>query len=107
MTPYPIRLQSGSLCGRHAINSLLQGPFVTEVDLSEIARELDDAERALMLSEGAGTADALRYMQEESFNVVSGCERRESLTNGPHALKPFTSGPRASLVARTTRGTFL
>ena len=67
--PIYFEQQSGSLCGRHAINSLLQGPYTTEVDLSEIARELDDAERALMMSAGTDTADALRYLGEESFNV--------------------------------------
>ena len=36
------------LCGNHCINSLLQGPFFNEVDLSNIALNLDEEERQLM-----------------------------------------------------------
>ena len=45
--------QTAALCGRHAINNLLQGPYVTEVDLARIASELDEKERILMLAAGA------------------------------------------------------
>ncbi|KAF9447499.1 Josephin-domain-containing protein [Macrolepiota fuliginosa MF-IS2] len=39
---YHEKQQSGSmLCAQHALNSLLQGPFFTAPDLSEIARNLD------------------------------------------------------------------
>lgn len=69
LTHYTARIQSGSLCGRHSINNLLQGPYVNEIDLAGIASELDTAERTLMMSEGTDTTDALRYLQEESFNV--------------------------------------
>ena len=61
--------QSAKLSGRHAVNNLLQGPYVTEIDLAAIARELDAAERKLMLANGAETADALRFMAEDSGNV--------------------------------------
>ncbi len=61
--------QAAALCGRHAVNNLLQGPYVTEVDLAAIAEELDAAERQLMLANGAETADALRFMAEDSGNV--------------------------------------
>jgi Ataxin-3 len=68
-TPLYFEPQAAALCGRHSVNNLLQGPFYSEVDLSEIARELDDRERDLMMVGGTETADALRYMAEESFNV--------------------------------------
>jgi len=35
------------LCGLHAINALLQGPFFNEITLSEIGNELDKLEKSL------------------------------------------------------------
>ena len=35
------------LCGLHALNSLLQGPFFNEIILSEIGNELDQMEESL------------------------------------------------------------
>jgi hypothetical protein len=61
--------QAAKLSGRHAVNNLLQGPYVTEFDLAAIARELDAAERQLVLANGAETAEALRYMAKDSDNV--------------------------------------
>ena len=61
--------QVAALCGRHALNNLLQGPYVDEFSLAEIARELDDRERALMLAEGADTAAAVAFLAEDSGNV--------------------------------------
>lgn len=40
--------QSAALCGRHALNNLLQGPFWDDVSLSEIAISLDQREVALL-----------------------------------------------------------
>jgi ataxin-3 len=40
--------QSAALCGRHALNNLLQGPFFDDVSLSEIAISLDQREVALL-----------------------------------------------------------
>ena len=65
----PAERQSGALCGRHCLNNLLQGPYFTEFDLAEIAQELDARERELMLAEGADTADAIRFLAEDSINV--------------------------------------
>lgn len=61
--------QVGALCGQHALNNALQGPYVTLDQLSEIAEELDEAERALMLANGAEAPDALRFLAEGSSNV--------------------------------------
>ena len=57
------------LCGVHCLNTLLQGPYFTAVDLMRFASELDEKERQTMLEMGADTNDFLRYMAEESGNV--------------------------------------
>ena len=36
--------QQGQLCAQHALNSLLQGPYFTPIDLGEIASKLDSQE---------------------------------------------------------------
>ncbi|CAG8741972.1 16903_t:CDS:2 [Gigaspora rosea] len=49
LTPYMIwEKQEGYLCAQHCINSLLQGEYFTAVDLSEIAKNLDQAEHAAL-----------------------------------------------------------
>ena len=40
--------QTSRLCGVHAINALLQGPFFSASDLAAIARALDEEERSLL-----------------------------------------------------------
>ncbi|KAJ3333132.1 Ataxin-3 [Blyttiomyces sp. JEL0837] len=62
--------QEGQLCAQHALNSLLQGPYFTAVDLSEIARQLDQQEQnAMAEGEGGRTSDEFsRYMNEGSQN---------------------------------------
>ena len=40
--------QLSALCGVHALNNLLQGPFFGAGDLAQLALSLDDAERALL-----------------------------------------------------------
>lgn len=61
--------QVAALCGVHAINNLLQGAYCNEIELAEIAAELDAAERELMLADGSDTPDALRFLAEDSGNV--------------------------------------
>jgi ataxin-3 len=41
--------QVGSMCGQHCLNNLLQGPYFSAGDLSDVAADLDNAERELML----------------------------------------------------------
>ena len=36
------------MCGLHAVNSILQGPFYDEITLSEIALELDKKEQKML-----------------------------------------------------------
>ncbi len=50
------------MCGVHCINALLQGPYFDEVQMSQIALELDEKERQIMLESGTQSADYLRYM---------------------------------------------
>mmetsp|Transcript_33766 Transcript_33766/g.63599 ORF Transcript_33766/g.63599 Transcript_33766/m.63599 type:complete len:428 (+) Transcript_33766:120-1403(+) len=63
--------QVASLCGVHALNTLLQGPFFTEFDLATIAADLDAQERNLMSEGGLDSADFLRYVAEDSGNVAA------------------------------------
>eukprot|EP00842_Homolaphlyctis_polyrhiza_P000144 jgi/Hompol1/112/HPOL_002442-RA len=43
--------QEGQLCAQHCLNALLQGPYFTAVDLSQLGMELDEAE-AMAMAEG-------------------------------------------------------
>ena len=61
--------QSAALCGVHCLNNLLQGPYTTAGALAEVAHELDAQERALMMSAGVDTPEAIRYAASESINV--------------------------------------
>jgi ataxin-3 len=49
----------------------VQGPYFTEVDLSQIALELDRSEREMMAESGLDSSDYLKYMAEESGNVAA------------------------------------
>jgi hypothetical protein len=52
----------GSLCGKHCLNALLQGPHVTEVDMMKIAQELDEQERLVMAESGHETKEFLEFV---------------------------------------------
>ena len=66
-------LQQAALCGQHALNNLLQGPYFSPEDLAQIAMQLDDMERRAMLqsSQGHQSTDYLKYIAEGSGNVDS------------------------------------
>jgi len=63
--------QVAALCGVHCINALLQGPIFNEVDLAQIAHELDAMERAFMAEGGMTSDEYLRFTAEESGNVAA------------------------------------
>jgi ataxin-3 len=63
--------QTSMLCGVHALNTLLQGPYFSAHDLAAIATEFDERERALMRESGVESADFLRYMAEDSGNAAA------------------------------------
>lgn len=54
--------QVSLLCGVHALNTLLQGPYFSAHDLGAIAQEFDERERALMREAGVESEDFLKYM---------------------------------------------
>jgi len=62
--------QEAGLCGVHCLNSLLQAPYYSEIDLANIARSLDQKERQLMLEAGTDSADLIKYLAEDSGNVA-------------------------------------
>lgn len=47
-----LQQQEGRLCAQHCLNAILQGPYFTAVDLSEIALRLDEEERQQMAENG-------------------------------------------------------
>jgi len=57
------------LCGVHCLNTLLQGSYFTEVDLAQVALELDKQEKKLMMEMGTDTPEFLKFMAEDSGNV--------------------------------------
>jgi len=59
----------GALCGVHCLNTLLQYPVFTEVDLANFASELDESERQVMAAGGVESKDFLKFMAEDSINV--------------------------------------
>ena len=52
--------QVGRLCAKHCVNNMLQTPAFNEIQLGEIARELDEIERQTMGG---------RQLEQESQNV--------------------------------------
>jgi Josephin len=69
-TQYLNRMQQAALCGVHCLNTLLQGPYFSEWDLSAIAQKLDELERKLMGQRGFDTPDFVKFAAEGSGNVA-------------------------------------
>ncbi|KAG7671896.1 hypothetical protein Ndes2526B_g07181 [Nannochloris sp. 'desiccata'] len=61
--------QAAALCGVHALNTLLQGPYIDEFQCAEIAQQLDAEESALYAESGMDSADYLKFVAEGSFNL--------------------------------------
>ncbi|CAH1966730.1 unnamed protein product [Acanthoscelides obtectus] len=61
--------QEGSLCAQHCLNSLLQGPYFTAVDLSTLAQKLDDEERQRMAESGEESEEYQKFLQQPSGNM--------------------------------------
>jgi len=62
-------VQVMSLCGVHCLNTLLQSNAFNEVDLSQIAHELDRKEREVMAEGGLSSEDYLKFVAADSQNV--------------------------------------
>lgn len=68
-------VQESKLCAVHCVNTVLQGPFFSEVDLAALASDLDSKERQVMLQGGVTTAAASSpggFLSEDSHNVSLG-----------------------------------
>lgn len=68
-------VQESKLCAVHCVNTVLQGPFFSEVDLAALASDLDCKERQVMLQGVAATAAAPSpgdFLSEDSHNVSLG-----------------------------------
>ncbi|XP_020599389.1 putative ataxin-3 homolog [Phalaenopsis equestris] len=63
-------VQEAKLCAVHCVNTVLQGPFFSEVDLAALASDLDQKER-LMMSEVSGVCSG-DFLSEGSYNVSMG-----------------------------------
>ncbi|XP_028409918.1 ataxin-3-like isoform X3 [Dendronephthya gigantea] len=61
--------QDGSLCAQHCLNSLLQGPYFTAVDLAQHAVALDEAERQMMEEGDVNSDDYVKFMNQPSSNM--------------------------------------
>lgn len=61
--------QEGSLCAKHCLNSLLQGPYFTAVDLSTLAQKLDEEERQRMAECGEESEEYRTFLQQPSGNM--------------------------------------
>jgi len=64
--------QAAGLCGVHCLNNLLQQQYFTEVDLMQIANDLDQKEREYMAEAGTDSKDFLQFMGQDSHNVSDG-----------------------------------
>lgn len=69
--------QESALCGTHAVNNLLQGPYYSEVDMASIAHSIDERERALMMQAGTDSADYLSFMVSSTSSQLR-ADARES-----------------------------
>lgn len=61
--------QEGSLCAQHCLNSVLQGPYFTAVDLSTLAHKLDEEERQRMAECGEESEEYRKFLQQPSGNM--------------------------------------
>ncbi|ODM89473.1 Ataxin-3 [Orchesella cincta] len=60
--------QDGALCGQHCLNNALQSSLFSAVDLSEIARQLDEKERQTMAELGTDTKEYREFIANPSSN---------------------------------------
>ncbi|KAJ0987854.1 hypothetical protein J5N97_006210 [Dioscorea zingiberensis] len=64
-------VQESKLCAVHCVNTVLQGPFFSEIDLAALASDLDRRERQMMLEGGDGGLSG-DFFSEDSHNVSMG-----------------------------------
>ncbi|XP_001639386.3 ataxin-3 isoform X2 [Nematostella vectensis] len=61
--------QEGSLCAQHCLNTLLQGPYFTAVDLAAIAQHLDEEERRRMAEGDTESEEYRKFLEQPSSNM--------------------------------------
>ena len=61
--------QEGALCAQHCLNSLLQGPYYTAVDLASFAKQLDDEEKERMAEGDVNSPDYVKFIAQPSSNM--------------------------------------
>mmetsp|Transcript_14023 Transcript_14023/g.39670 ORF Transcript_14023/g.39670 Transcript_14023/m.39670 type:complete len:88 (+) Transcript_14023:3695-3958(+) len=59
-----------SMCGVHCLNTLLQANAFNEVDLAQIAHELDRREREVMAEGGITSEDYLKVRKAEESEML-------------------------------------
>ncbi|KAF9133021.1 Ataxin-3 [Mortierella sp. 14UC] len=74
--------QEGNLCAQHCLNSLLQGPYFTAIDLAELAQQLDQQEQAALENVGPGAkAVKSQNMDDSGFFSVQVLSHALSIWN--------------------------
>lgn len=63
-------VQESKLCGVHCVNTVLQGPFFSEVDFAAMAADLDRRELQMVMGSGVSSSDYSHFMGEDSSNVA-------------------------------------
>ena len=100
--------QVSLLCGVHALNALLQGPYFSAHDLGTIAQEFDEKERQLLGDRAQVVRGEVRALQQRVERVHAAKQahlllvvqkRRRHDPNARHE----TRAPRSSARARVTR----
>lgn len=51
------------MCGQHCLNNLLQGPYFSPVELSDLAQSIDNQERAQMAECGTETDSYKEFIE--------------------------------------------
>lgn len=62
-------VQESKLCAVHCVNTVLQGPFFTELDLAALASDLDHKEREVIVSHDQDALSSHDFLSEDSHNV--------------------------------------
>lgn len=82
--------QVAGLCAVHCLNALLQCPMFTAVDLAQLASELDELERQVLIEGADGRTDGaelLSFLAQDSSNVAE--DGNYSIQVLQRALQPF------------------
>ncbi|CAA6655094.1 unnamed protein product [Spirodela intermedia] len=62
-------VQESKLCAVHCVNTVLQGPFFSELDLAALASDLDRGERQMMMMETDASQDSYNVSVDGDFSI--------------------------------------